>query len=450
MDGRGHADRQPAPAPAPARARPAVRWERLRTVARRAGVLGALSILSLVGAAGSSAGASALSLTLAGGDGTAVFEGRLYARAGAGISASVETTPDARCVVVFLNGSPVARETSDVARAAWTFALTGESGDGVRSVRATAFATPECEHTDGSATASFVLDNAAPVVHAKVEPPPNAAGWNDSSSVTVTWSAVDNGFSGVAVAPSPRKVVVTDETPGRSLAASAVDRVGNVGQGDVVVRIDRTPPQVAASRTPPPNGFGWNNSPVRVGFRCLDGLSGVAACSDPIDVSAEGATGEVPGAAFDVAGNAATVAAGPIALDLTPPRVVIRGVANGAVYAPGAVPPASCVAVDELSGPAGCTGRVRALGDGEGFAYAARASDRAGNVSERSVTYRVSKRAVALRATLLPPARRTATGARGRTSGSLRRHARASGGQARPTPMAASPAAARPRRGSCG
>lgn len=360
-----------------------------RALASKFGLLTlvALVLLAVIGVA---AAASAGALSLSGGEGTTVFDDQLYAKEGGVVTATVTTTPDTECVVIFVNGEPVTSDASADGATSWTLSFSAGAGDGVRQIRATAYSTTDCEHSDGSATESMVLDNTGPAVEAKPSPIPNDAGWNNVSPVTVTWSAVDNGFSGVLIDPSPRKQDVDGETSGTTLDATATDRLGNVGEGSIVVKIDATPPQIVGERSPEANGFGWNNSPVTVMFRCSDALSGVVSCSPARTIRTEGTT-TVTGAAVDVAGNRSTAIAGPIKIDATPPTVVINGVTDGAVYRLGSVPVPSCAALDELSGPNGCTGQVTSAGDGPLglFTYTARATDEAGNVAERSVNYHV-------------------------------------------------------------
>lgn len=393
-----------------------MRWSKGPACSRRIrSVLAVAAACVVVGTIAVAATASADGLSLSGGDGTTVYDDQLYAREGGTISPSVATSADTECVVTFVNGEPVASESSAEGTTAWTPTFLAGAGDGVRSVRATAYSDPACEHSTGSATASFVLDNTGPVVRARISPVPNDAGWNNTLPVTLIWSAVDDGFSGVEIVPSPRKVVIETETPGETLSTTATDRLGNVGQGETVIRIDGTPPTISGHRAPAANAYGWNNEPVTVTFDCDDALSGVASCSPATTIRAEGRTGAVHGDAIDAAGNSSRTTVGPINIDSTPPTIVITGVVDGAVYRPGSVPVPSCTARDALSGAGTCTGTV-APGDLPGvFTYTARASDKAGNQANRSVSYRVAANggAYRVRATLRPSHRKTPASLRG-------------------------------------
>lgn len=82
---------------------------------------------------------------------------------------------------------------------------------------------------------------------------------------------------------------------------------------------DRTPPSISASASPAANANGWRRTDVTVTFTCTDGGSGVASCSAPAVITAEGAAQSVSGSASDIAGNTASATASGISLDRTAP-----------------------------------------------------------------------------------------------------------------------------------
>jgi WD40 repeat protein len=84
------------------------------------------------------------------------------------------------------------------------------------------------------------------------------------------------------------------------------------------VRIDRTPPRITATLSPPQPSSGWYTTDVTVSFQCEDALSGVASCSSPVTVSQEGKDLEVRGEAVDKAGNRSTTTVR-VNIDKTPP-----------------------------------------------------------------------------------------------------------------------------------
>src|SRR5262249_13259402 len=101
-----------------------------------------------------------------------------------------------------------------------------------------------------------------------------AAGSADANASTGTRQGCDAGGNGATAGPVP----------------------GNL--------VDRVNPSIAGSAAPSPNGNGWNNTDVVVGFTCSDADSGIATCPDQATVH-EGANQHVTGTATDVAGNQA-------------------------------------------------------------------------------------------------------------------------------------------------
>ena len=82
-------------------------------------------------------------------------------------------------------------------------------------------------------------------------------------------------------------------------------------------------------------------------------------------------------------------------IDKTPPSVTVTGVSNGSTYTLGAAPTPGCSATDALSGLARPCAGVRVGGNSAGvgaFAYAASATDKAGNSRATSASYRVAYR----------------------------------------------------------
>jgi hypothetical protein len=86
-------------------------------------------------------------------------------------------------------------------------------------------------------------------------------------------------------------------------------------------QIDATPPTIVATLTPPPNAWGWNNTPVTVTFDCHDNVL-VASCPAPVVVSEQGAGQIINAIAFDSVGLS-TGASVTINLDSEPPTIVM-------------------------------------------------------------------------------------------------------------------------------
>jgi hypothetical protein len=142
----------------------------------------------------------------------------------------------------------------------------------------------------------------------------------------------------------------------------ARDLAGNVEQAHtLVVKLDKTAPQVSATRSPGPNANGWNNSPVIVRFVATDdgpGQSGIDGATTATDsISSEGAGQFVSETFRDIAGNETTLTVGPINIDLTAP-VVACGASPARLWPPNhglVLVTASVTVADTLSGPAGFT-----------------------------------------------------------------------------------------------
>ena len=86
--------------------------------------------------------------------------------------------------------------------------------------------------------------------------------------------------------------------------------------------IDTVGPTIASTYLPPPNGAGWNNTPVTVSFTCTDADSTVASCPDPVTFASEGTNQSVQVTATDAVGNAATISVS-VNIDLTAPAVTL-------------------------------------------------------------------------------------------------------------------------------
>jgi hypothetical protein len=239
---------------------------------------------------------------------------------------------------------------------------------------------------------SLKYDNIAPMVSHMVAPSPNADQWN-ASDVTVHFDAKDNdGGSGVDASKTTPDVSVTAETASRSVQGEAFDIAGNRGSDAVTVRLDKTAPSITGAIVSGQLGAGgWYVGPVKVHFTCSDPLSGVAVCPDDVTLTANGPGQSVKGKAIDVAGNEANATVSGIAIDREAPAITLKGITNGGVYTLGAVPSASCTAQDDVSGVASCDVSVsggRANGVGT-RTYTATATDRAGNTTTQTGTYKV-------------------------------------------------------------
>ena len=355
----------------------------------RAVLLAALVAASLV-TPPAAAASTVVNAFFMGGAGTVTVNGKLYARSGQAVTLIVFTDA-ARCVEV--TGALEMRKTGLAGTTTWSFPFIAGSANGLRELQVTAWsdeAAGLCAGTAGATvTVSYVQDNVGPVVTAALTPAANAAGWNQGD-VAIAWSALDAGV-GLQAGPTPGSATQTDETGGTIHTATATDRLGNLGSGEVTVRLDRTAPSATASQDPAPNAAGWNRTAVTVSFDCADGLSEVATCPEATTLTGETAGEVVAGHAVDLAGNASEPTSVTVRIDGTAPEVsLVGGLADGATYDPGSLPAApTCSASDGLSGIDGdCTvdGYATELGT---HTVTATVRDRAGNEASVSARYTV-------------------------------------------------------------
>ena len=376
----------PGPVESPAKGTPQFRRRGGGGRSRR-GAAGVLALLaSFISSVPAFAASGTTAAAFSGGTGTVNVGGTLYAKNGGALTLTVTTPSDTKCVDV--TGAHSGHQTSPTAKSTWTFSFTAGTGDGLQTVTSTA-GTKEnnpgtCNTNNGSGTASYVLDNTGPVVPAAVSPAPNGAGWN-YSDVSLAWTASDAG-SGVASGPTPATDSVTANTAGATKSATATDRLGNVGSGSVVVKLDKTAPSIIGIRSPAANANGWNNSDVTVSFTCGDGLSGIKSCSGPTTLGANAANQSVTGTGVDNADNSASTTVDAINIDKIAPTLsgAATTMSNAAGWYNSPVT-IGWTCADALSGIAGgCPANSTISGEGQALTATASANDRAGNTQTAS------------------------------------------------------------------
>jgi IPT/TIG domain-containing protein len=189
-------------------------------------------------------------------------------------------------------------------------------------------ATDIAGNSEVDKTLVIKIDKTAPTLtFGAASPTANAAGWNNTTPVTISFTAGD-ALSGVASTSMASPLTFAVETSGATQSVTVTDVAGNSATfTSQVVKIDTTPPTLTfGSASPAANAAGWNNTNVAVQFTAADALSGVAGtnpATSPLVLTAEGSavTGTVT--VMDVAGNSATFTSAAFKIDKTPPTLTM-------------------------------------------------------------------------------------------------------------------------------
>ena len=233
------------------------------------------------------------------------------------------------------------------------------------------------------------VDKTAPTISHTQAPAANANGWNNAD-VTVKFACTDD-LSGIASCTDPQPM--TTEGKDQAVAGAAVDKADNGAPDTAKVNIDKTRPTITGTATTAPNANNWYNGPVTIHFTCGDTLSGIASCTADKVLNTNGAGQSASGTAVDKAGNSADATVSGINIDTASPNITVNGVVNGTKYVLGTAPIPTCTATDSGSGVStgGCNVTV-AGGNANGvglFTYVATATDKAGNASTATGSFKV-------------------------------------------------------------
>lgn len=258
-----------------------------------------------------------------------------------------------------------------------------------------------------------LIDKTAPSVSCGA-----ADGQWHADDITIGCTARDGG-SGLADSNDASFNLSTSVPDGSETAdantnsRSICDAQGNCASGGPVGgnRIDKKAPTLNAIATanglPYASGT-WTNQDITVRFQCQDLGAGVATSTPPVVLNTEGAGQSVSGSCTDNVGHSSGASFAGVNIDKTLPVVALNGIANGATYTLGAVPPVTCSTTDALSGVAApavakVTGGT-SNGVGTFTATCTGARDRAGNEAPPVVVnYTVAYNFLGLN---LPPAPR--------------------------------------------
>lgn len=349
-----------------------------------AGISLVCALVLLLGPLSSAASAASVSSVSWAGAGTYKNPaGQIYGKGGP-VTVTVTTSDDTKCVSLARSWTTALRETSGTAKSAWTFAFSTPTAAGIYTATASAggnFNANNCTQNVNSAAASYIVDTTGPTVTATRTPAANAAGWNNLD-VGIGWTAADSESGVKAGSLTPLTDSQTSNTAGTTKTATARDNLDNVGNGSVVVKLDKTDPTINTTRNPAANSLGWNNSDVTVGFTCSDALSGIKSCTGggSVVVSAEGTNQAVSGEATDNADNKTTDGVTAINIDKTKPTLsgAPTSAANGDGWYSGNVT-IGWTAADDRSGIAAPPANSTITGEGTGLFATTSVADRAGN-----------------------------------------------------------------------
>lgn len=155
--------------------------------------------------------------------------------------------------------------------------------------------------------------------------------------------------------------------------------------------VNRADPEIAASISAQGEGRsadGWYHTPVTVSFACTaHGAALSSDCPGPVTLATSGADQSVVRTITSDDGGTATVTVSDLDIDLDAPTVTIGGVKAGKTYKRKQKP--TCQGADALSGLASCT--VEQVKDGRKYVVTATATDKAGNVTTATLTYKVKR-----------------------------------------------------------
>ena len=145
------------------------------------------------------------------------------------------------------------------------------SGEGQRDISCSAIDLAR-NHSTTPYSRSFNIDTRAPVITPEVDPAPNAAGWNNTTPVAVTFTCADpTPGSGINV-DNAGNGSITSETAGTDVTSGGCsDVAGWESTATVTVRVDTTRPTVSATLDPPPDATtGWNRGGAVNFTNCMD------------------------------------------------------------------------------------------------------------------------------------------------------------------------------------
>jgi PKD repeat protein len=249
-----------------------------------------------------------------------------------------------------------------------------------------------------STTLTLNVQQTALSVSASAAPAANAAGWNNTN-VTITYACA----GGVPPVQCPATNTVTLEGANQVLNATATDAAGQTANATTTLNIDKTPPAITATVAPVPGANGVVTAPAVITFNCSDGLSDIAICPAPINVTTTGAGQVFSGSATDKAGNTTSTSV-TLSVQLAPLSVIANPAPppNGAGWnntdvtvsfaCAGGVPPLQCPATQTVST------------QGANQSISGTVTDANGQTASTSITINLDKGQPVITAAVFPPA----------------------------------------------
>lgn len=228
------------------------------------------------------------------------------------------------------------------------------------------------------------IDKTAPGISHTQAPAANERSWNNSD-VTVTFTCTDSG-SGIASCTGP---VTKGEGAAQQVQGLATDRAGNTKSDVATVNVDKTKPTVTGGLSATANANKWFKADVTATFTCADqdGLSGVLSCPAAKTLG-EGKDQSVGGTATDAADNESdpfTISG--INVDKSAPTLTGAAATapNGTGWYNGDVTVkwSASDALSDIDGDTPASSTV--TGEGKNLSASASVSDKAGNVTARTV-----------------------------------------------------------------
>lgn len=163
----------------------------------------------------------------------------------------------------------------------------------------------------------------------RAPPAPTISASSPTQNPILNWVVTENTDSyniyrnNVLISTST-STAFTDTSASEGNVVYYVTSVNSSGESSpsntVNIVVDRTAPSINYVVNPSPNIDSWNLSSVSVAFTCEDALSGVATCSNPVNITNEGINQQASGAATDNAGNSASVTV-TLNIDKTNPNI---------------------------------------------------------------------------------------------------------------------------------